>query len=294
MIECKSCQNKDVNFENLCILKISLDTTLEKGTKGNNQDLIELYLQQLTEIISLKDEICQKCKKKTEITYQTKFYVFPKYITFLINKINNYDKFNYTYKESLDFSSYINKDSKYNNKNSKYRLKAVISTDNNKKDYYSFCKQKTEDSKEEWYKYYDTDISKVRDKDVLKQQNVSLLIYESDNDINVEENKVKNINEIGPILPKENEPQPIQDNHLYNTIIKEDENINTRNNTISLNDKNDNKNNDEVSSKNTEVFEEMKKKMIKTKNGENKINDNDNENKINEDKIEDDEDKNNN
>ena len=99
MIECKSCQNKDVNFENLCILKISLDTTLEKGKKGNNQDLIELYLQQLTEIISLKDEICQKCKNKAEITYQTKFYVFPKYITFLINKINNYDKFNYTYKE---------------------------------------------------------------------------------------------------------------------------------------------------------------------------------------------------
>ena len=173
-------------------------------------------------------------------------------------------------------------------------MKAVISTDNNKKDYYSFCKQKTEDSKEEWYKYYDTDISKVRDKDVLKQQNVSLLIYESDNDINVEENKVKNINEISPILPKENEPQPIQDNHLYNTIIKEDENINTRNNTILKNDKNENKKNDETSSKNTEVFEEMKKKMIKPKNGENKINDNDNENKINENKIEDDEDKNNN
>ena len=290
MIECKSCKNKDVNFENLCILKVSLDTALEKGKKRNNQDLIELYLQQLTELISFPDEICKKCKKKSEITYQTKFYVLPKYVIFLINKINNFDKFNYIYKESLELSPFINKDSKYNNKNTKYKLKAVISTDNNKKDYYSFCRQKTEDGKEEWYKYNDLDISKVREKEVLKQQNVCLLIYESDNNIKVEENKGKNAKEIGPILPKENEPQPKQDNKPNNTIIKDDENNNSKNNTISKNDKNDNKKNNELSSKNTEVFEEMKNKMKKdkTENVENKINDNENktnENKINENKI---------
>ena len=294
IIECKSCHNKDVNFENLCILKASLDTALEKGKKGNSQDLIELYLQQLTELISLKDEICKKCKKKAEITYQTKFYVFPKYITFLINKINSNDKFNYNYKELLDLSSYINKDSKYNNKNSKYKLKAVISTDNNKKDYYSFCRQKAEDNKEEWYKYYNSDISKVREKEVLNQQNVSLLIYESDNNINIEENKVKIKKENGPILPKENEPQTKQDNNLNNAIINDGENSNNKNNTISKDDKNDNKINDEKSSKNIEIMEEMKKKManVKTENRENKINDNnDNKNKINENKIKDDEDK---
>ena len=291
MIECKSCKNKDINFENLCILKVSLDTALEKGKKGNTQDLIELYLQQLTELISFPDEICKKCKKKSEITYQTKFYVLPKYVIFLINKINNFDKFNYIYKEYLELSPFINKDSKYNNKNTKYKLKAVISTDNNKKDYYSFCRQKAEDDKEEWYKYNDLDISKIREKEVLKQQNVTLLIYESDNNINVEENKAKNKNEIGLILPKENEPQSKQDNHLNNTIAKNDENNNNKNNTVLKDDKNDNKKNNENSSKNSEVFEEMKKKMqnAKIENGENKINDN--ENKINENKINNDENK---
>ena len=279
--ECKSCKNKEVNFENLCILKISLDTILEKGKKGN--DIIELYLQQLTESYSIKDEKdCKKCKSKSEKMYQTKFYVFPKFIIFLINKININDTFNYIYKESLDVSNYINKDSKYNNKNTKYKLKAVISSDKNKKEYYTFCRQETEDNKVEWYQYNDNEfyLIKEKNKKYLEQKNVSLLIYESDTNINNDGNKIKKV-DASPNLPNKNEPQAKPNN----TISYFGENSDNKN--ISKNDENvSNKSNETKSTKNLEIFEEMKKKMTNSKNEneENKINDNKNENKINENK----------